>query len=93
VLQRALWYVTCLSPYLTYLITGQVVPFELVKIKYGSFLTEEVFLRVCRLQDKNSKFAGPMAVVRHILKADGMLGLYAGMESTFWRYVLYLHHG
>jgi hypothetical protein len=29
-----------------------------------------------------------MAVVRHIIKVDGMLGLYAGMESTFWRYVL-----
>nr|GAT48325.1 ODC2-mitochondrial 2-oxodicarboxylate carrier [Mycena chlorophos] len=49
-----------------------VVPFELVKIK---------------LQDKTSTFAGPMAVVRHIIKADGLLGLYAGMESTFWRHV------
>ncbi|KAG8846478.1 hypothetical protein FRB91_000779 [Serendipita sp. 411] len=49
-----------------------VVPFELVKIK---------------LQDKKSTYAGPMAVVRHIVKADGVLGLYAGMESTFWRHV------
>lgn len=49
-----------------------VVPFELVKIK---------------LQDKKSTYAGPMAVVRHIVKADGLLGLYAGMESTFWRHV------
>ncbi|KAF8179030.1 mitochondrial carrier [Mycena galopus ATCC 62051] len=49
-----------------------VVPFELVKIK---------------MQDKTSTFKGPMEVVRHIIKADGMLGLYAGMESTFWRHL------
>ncbi|CAG7851389.1 Probable mitochondrial 2-oxodicarboxylate carrier [Serendipita indica DSM 11827] len=49
-----------------------VVPFELVKI---------------RLQDKKSTYAGPMDVVRTIIRTDGMLGLYAGMESTFWRHV------
>ncbi|KAJ7085413.1 mitochondrial carrier domain-containing protein [Mycena belliarum] len=49
-----------------------VVPFELVKIK---------------MQDKTSTFKGPMEVVRHIVKANGMLGLYAGMESTFWRHL------
>ncbi|KAF8596941.1 mitochondrial carrier [Ceratobasidium sp. AG-I] len=49
-----------------------VVPFELVKIK---------------LQDKSSKYAGPMDVVRSIIRQNGMLGLYAGMESTFWRHV------
>ncbi|KAJ7318423.1 mitochondrial carrier domain-containing protein [Mycena olivaceomarginata] len=49
-----------------------VVPFELVKIK---------------MQDKTSTFKGPMEVVRHIVKADGLLGLYAGMESTFWRHI------
>ncbi|KAJ7222110.1 mitochondrial carrier domain-containing protein [Mycena pura] len=49
-----------------------VVPFELVKIK---------------LQDKTSTFPGPMAVLRHIVRNDGLLGLYAGMESTFWRHV------
>ena len=38
-----------------------VVPFELVKIK---------------LQDKNSTFAGPMDVVRTIIKKDGLLGLF-----------------
>ncbi|KAH7101403.1 mitochondrial carrier [Auriculariales sp. MPI-PUGE-AT-0066] len=48
-----------------------VVPFELVKIK---------------LQDKNSTFKGPMEVVKSIVRADGFLGLYAGMESTFWRH-------
>ncbi|KAH7333624.1 mitochondrial carrier [Rhizoctonia solani] len=49
-----------------------VVPFELVKI---------------RLQDKTSKYAGPMDVVRTIMRQHGPLGLYAGMESTFWRHV------
>ncbi|KAJ1300685.1 hypothetical protein OPQ81_002332 [Rhizoctonia solani] len=49
-----------------------VVPFELVKI---------------RLQDKTSKYSGPMDVVRSIVRQHGPLGLYAGMESTFWRHV------
>jgi len=50
-----------------------VVPFELVKIK---------------LQDKASKFAGPLDVVRHVVKTQGLIGgLYTGMESTFWRHV------
>ncbi|THH29977.1 hypothetical protein EUX98_g4216 [Antrodiella citrinella] len=49
-----------------------VVPFELVKIK---------------LQDKASTFAGPMDVVRQIVRKDGVLGLYAGMEATFWRHL------
>ncbi|KAJ7578006.1 mitochondrial carrier [Mycena floridula] len=48
-----------------------VVPFELVKIK---------------LQDKSSTFKGPMDVVGQVIKKDGLLGLYAGMESTFWRH-------
>lgn len=49
-----------------------VVPFELVKIK---------------LQDKSlaSTYNGPLDVVRQIVRKDGILGLYAGMESTFWR--------
>lgn len=49
-----------------------VVPFELVKIK---------------LQDKASTFAGPIDVLRHIIRNDGLLGLYAGMEATFWRHL------
>lgn len=40
-----------------------------------------------RLQDKSSTFAGPIDVVRKVIAADGVLGLYAGMEATFWRYV------
>ncbi|PWN26373.1 mitochondrial carrier [Jaminaea rosea] len=53
-----------------------VVPFELVKI---------------RLQDKAQAhlYKGPMDVVAKIVKTDGLLGLYAGMESTFWRHVLW----
>ncbi|CAA7263942.1 unnamed protein product [Cyclocybe aegerita] len=49
-----------------------VVPFELVKIK---------------LQDKTSTYKGPMDVVKQVIRKDGLLGLYAGMESTFWRHV------
>ncbi|PPQ71140.1 hypothetical protein CVT26_010834 [Gymnopilus dilepis] len=49
-----------------------VVPFELVKIK---------------LQDKKSTYAGPIDVVKRVLAKEGPLGLYAGMESTFWRHV------
>lgn len=50
-----------------------VVPFELVKI---------------RLQDKNSVYKGPMDVVAQIVKKEGLLGLYAGLEPTFWRLVI-----
>ncbi|KAF8127702.1 mitochondrial carrier [Boletus edulis] len=49
-----------------------VVPFELVKIK---------------LQDKTSTFAGPVDVVKHIVRKEGILGLYGGMEATFWRHL------
>lgn len=38
-----------------------------------------------RLQDKTSTFAGPMDVVKQVIKKEGVLGLYAGMEATFWR--------
>ncbi|WVN85377.1 uncharacterized protein L203_100522 [Cryptococcus depauperatus CBS 7841] len=48
-----------------------VTPFELVKI---------------RLQDKSSTFKGPMEVVKYVLNKSGPLGLYQGMESTFWRH-------
>lgn len=39
-----------------------------------------------RLQDKNSSFAGPMDVLKKIVQSEGLLGLYSGMEATFWRY-------
>jgi len=51
-----------------------VVPFELVKI---------------RLQDKASIYAGPSDVVRKIIAAEGLLGLCNGLESTFWRHVMW----
>ncbi|ODV80078.1 mitochondrial carrier [Suhomyces tanzawaensis NRRL Y-17324] len=51
-----------------------VVPFELVKIK---------------LQDKTSKFNGMGEVVKHIVKTDGLLGLYKGLESTLWRHIFW----
>lgn len=53
-----------------------VVPFELVKI---------------RLQDKAQAhlYKGPMDVVKKIIAKDGLLGMYAGLESTFWRHVLW----
>lgn len=38
-----------------------------------------------RLQDKLSTYAGPMDVVRKVIQKEGVLGLYAGMEATFWR--------
>lgn len=49
-----------------------VVPFELVKIK---------------LQDRTSKFNGMGEVVKHIVKENGALGLYKGLELTMWRHV------
>ena len=42
-----------------------------------------------RLQDKTSTFKGPMDVLRQIVRKEGLLGLYAGMESTFWRWALW----
>ena len=41
-----------------------------------------------RLQDKTSTFKGPMDVLKQVIRKEGPLGLYAGMESTFWRYII-----
>jgi len=51
-----------------------VVPFELVKI---------------RLQDKASTYKGPIDVVKRIVAADGLIGMYAGLESTMWRHIMW----
>ncbi|ORY57569.1 mitochondrial carrier domain-containing protein [Pseudomassariella vexata] len=53
-----------------------VVPFELVKI---------------RLQDKASagKYSGPLDVVSKIVKNEGILAMYNGLESTLWRHILW----
>lgn len=53
-----------------------VVPFELVKI---------------RLQDRASagKYNGMVDCVVKIMKAEGPLALYNGLESTLWRHILW----
>ncbi|KAI9716444.1 MAG: hypothetical protein M1812_005339 [Candelaria pacifica] len=53
-----------------------VVPFELVKI---------------RLQDRAQagKYNGMIDAVTKIIKAEGPLALYNGLESTLWRHVLW----
>jgi len=53
-----------------------VVPFELVKI---------------RLQDKASagKYNGMIDVVTKIIKSEGPLAMYNGLESTLWRHILW----
>ena len=53
-----------------------VVPFELVKI---------------RLQDRASagKYKGSMDAVIKIVKQEGPLALYNGLESTMWRHILW----
>ncbi|KAH0603776.1 uncharacterized protein H6S33_007435 [Morchella sextelata] len=53
-----------------------VVPFELVKI---------------RLQDKASagKYTGMIDVIQKTVKAEGVLAMYNGLESTLWRHVVW----
>lgn len=53
-----------------------VVPFELVKI---------------RLQDKASagKYTSTLDAVTKIVKAEGPLALYNGLESTLWRHIVW----
>lgn len=53
-----------------------VVPFELVKI---------------RLQDKAQahKYSGMLDCVQKIVRQEGVLTLYQGLESTVWRHVLW----
>jgi solute carrier family 25 (mitochondrial 2-oxodicarboxylate transporter), member 21 len=68
-----------------------VVPFELVKVKWVCFATAPgcsalVITYYPRLQDKTGTFTGPKDVVKDIVRKDGVLGLFAGMEATFWRY-------
>lgn len=42
-----------------------------------------------RLQDKASTYKGPIDVVKKTIAADGLLGLYAGLESTMWRHIMW----
>ncbi|KIY44840.1 mitochondrial carrier [Fistulina hepatica ATCC 64428] len=39
------------------------------------------------LQDKASTYKGPLDVVGRVLRSEGPLGLYAGMEATLWRHL------
>ena len=67
------------------------MPFELVKIKsVVTISTQNLHSNLqilSRLQDKTSTFKGPMDVLKQVIRKEGALGLYAGMESTFWRYI------
>lgn len=49
-----------------------VVPFELVKI---------------RLQDKSSKYKGMTDVLQTIIRQEGVLALYNGLEATLFRHI------
>ncbi|KAH6907299.1 organic acid transporter [Coprinopsis sp. MPI-PUGE-AT-0042] len=51
------------------------------------FSTPSQVCPMLKLQDKTSTFKGPMDVVRQTIAKEGLLGLYSGMESTFWRHV------
>ena len=64
-----------------------VVPFELRSYALSTCLAQLSLLRLVkiRLQDKASTYAGPADVVRKIIASEGVLGMYNGMESTFWR--------
>jgi solute carrier family 25 2-oxodicarboxylate transporter 21 len=60
----------------------ELVPFELVKIKFVPFF-EYALYNWDRLQDNASMYKGPTDVVKQVIQKEGILGLYAGMESTF----------
>lgn len=49
-----------------------VVPFELVKI---------------RLQDRNTSFKGPVDALSSIVRNEGLLAIYNGLEATLWRHI------
>jgi hypothetical protein len=56
------------------------------KVRFSSLLALATSHET-RLQDKASMFKGPLHVVQHLVKKEGIIaGLYTGMESTFWRY-------
>lgn len=51
-----------------------VVPFELIKI---------------RMQDKSSSHKSAVGALKSIVKNEGMLSLYNGLEATMWRHVVW----
>jgi solute carrier family 25 2-oxodicarboxylate transporter 21 len=72
-----------------------VVPPELVKIKYiHSFLfappCSQIWQRWAMIGYKIRPWPAPtttLDIVRQVVRKEGIFGLYAGMEATFWRYV------
>ncbi|KZT58155.1 organic acid transporter [Calocera cornea HHB12733] len=55
---------------------------SVVMLLFGPF--QHIF---CRLQDKSSVFKGPADALAQIVRKEGILGIYTGMESTFWRHL------
>ena len=51
-----------------------IVPFELVKVQ---------------MQDVTCKFDSPVAVLRDIIRRQGLLGIYQGLEATVWRHAFW----
>ena len=51
-----------------------IVPFELVKVQ---------------MQDVTCKFDSPVGVLKDIIRKDGFLGIYQGLESTVWRHAFW----
>ena len=51
-----------------------IVPFELVKVK---------------MQDPFCKFESSFLVLKDIIKHNGILGIYNGLEATIWRHALW----
>lgn len=51
-----------------------VVPFELVKI---------------RMQDKSSSHKSALGALKSIVKNEGVLSLYNGLEATLWRHIVW----
>src|ERR1700753_259992 len=75
-----------------------VVPFELVKIRLqgtsvptSSKSIDTRLLSVIRCTDKAqaAKYNGMIDCVTKIVKQEGLLTLYQGLESTIWRHVLW----
>lgn len=38
-----------------------------------------------KLQDPKANYAGSLDVIKQVMASSGPLGLYRGMEATFWR--------
>lgn len=43
---------------------------------------------ISQLQDPKANYAGSLDVIKKVMASSGPLGLYRGMEATFWRCAL-----